>query len=735
MRTLLQWVGNCLLFASVGLSGCSNHIPRFLPIGNKTLETGKTFEFEVEAVDDDGDPLNFGIEDKPSEARFEKIDDHRAKFSWTPLSSDAGEDGRGKDYPVTFLVTDGIDASSERVLMTVILSGSGAGAPVFISPSDFTLDLDHSKSIRFDIEVRDADSIQVDLSLVEGLPGDSEFNTMGTKTAEVKWTPSEAQIAEKPVWGIRVKADDGDNPPVFQDITILLRGGAQKCPGTPPEIGHDSLPDQRGNGVYPVTATVTDAESEIGSVALYWMKGAEEGGGGSSFTKVILQSSGGGRFQGSIPNAGLSGSETVKITYYICALDKDDTSGGSCNHRTCSPKEGRYSFTAYASGSAQCENDGFDTPPGNGTFDKASVLQIGEDGFCEHDFLQICPGDVDWFKLNVPANSEIDVMIFFTRANGDLKLQLYSADGQSMLAEGVQDQNIVETTYGEFSQGKAVLIKVFGAQANPPVSNGYQMLLNVSPKQTCSNDAMEPNDLPGNAKGVVGDHVYSDLKTCGDNDWYKVDLNLGDQLKVQIEFTQANGDLDLGIFDSRVLAASPFGWGIALVKSTTDRSPEGVTLQSAPAAGTYYIGVIPYLGSKNTYKMTVFPILSGSSCTDDAEEGNDTPSAAKGVTYGVEKTGLVICPGDDDWFKMYAAAGDTLWIEMTASYANGDLDMELYDPDVVTGGMQGHRLDYAMSAEDIETIIYSVSNSGTYYIRIYGFMNAKNNYSLAVDVL
>jgi len=52
------------------------------------------YGFIPQTLDDDGDPLEFGIRDKPDGANFTPGQSGTAMFQWTPLASDAGEDGR-----------------------------------------------------------------------------------------------------------------------------------------------------------------------------------------------------------------------------------------------------------------------------------------------------------------------------------------------------------------------------------------------------------------------------------------------------------------------------------------------------------------------------------------------------------------------------------------------------------------------------------------------------------------
>ena len=89
-----------------------NQAPVLAPIGNKQVNEGQTLSFTVTAADADGDPLTFGVQNRPVTATF---DPATQTFSWMPGFNDAGL------RAVTFTVSDGkggIDA--EAVMITVV---------------------------------------------------------------------------------------------------------------------------------------------------------------------------------------------------------------------------------------------------------------------------------------------------------------------------------------------------------------------------------------------------------------------------------------------------------------------------------------------------------------------------------------------------------------------------------------------------------------------------------------
>lgn len=75
------------------------------------------------------------------------------------------------------------------------------------------------------------------------------------------------------------------------------------------------------------------------------------------------------------------------------------------------------------------------------------------------------------------------------------------------------------------------------------------------------------------------------------------------------------------------------------------------------------------------------PVLA-EECMDDSFESNDTSSSAKiinGNTKGVLYENLVVCPGDEDWFKVEVLEGECLTVSLTFIHLDGDIDLTIYD--------------------------------------------------------
>ncbi|NIU68805.1 MAG: hypothetical protein GWN73_26710 [Actinobacteria bacterium] len=115
-----------------------------------------------------------------------------------------------------------------------------------------------------------------------------------------------------------------------------------------------------------------------------------------------------------------------------------------------------------------------------------------------------------------------------------------------------------------------------------------------------------------------------------------------------------------------------------------------------------------------------------SECVDDVFEPNDDVNAPRADPGRYE--GLAICPGNADYYGVYARAGDTLRATIFFSHAAGDLDMELLDLDRSTV------LVTSASMDDDEVVSHEVTETGEYKVRVWGPGGSMNGYTLDLDV-
>jgi len=230
---------------------------------------------------------------------------------------------------------------------------------------------------------------------------------------------------------------------------------------------------------------------------------------------------------------------------------------------------------------------------------------------------------------------------------------------------------------------------------------------------TPTDDGFEQNDSK-TAAATVAAGSFPNLY-CGDDDWYKIVTTSTGAITVRIDFSHAEGDLDM-VFEG------PSG---QISKSESTSNVETVT-GSALAAGTYHVRVFGYSGAKAKYSMTVTVTGGGTTPTptDDTYEPNNTLAAARLMTPGTF-SGLKC--NDDDYFKVTLTQTSKVVVKIDFRNAEGDLDLIFFNA-------SGTRLASSESTADSETVTQNSLAAGTYSFRVFGYNGAKAPYSMSITV-
>ncbi len=718
------------LFAMVA-SGCTgpdspNHPPSFAVIHHQVFEVGGLDNrVIVVATDPDGDRLTYTMHGKlwvgtDREQAFEwerpgdplpqgmsfATDPEKAVFSWEPMASQVGV------HEVTFVVSDGQATDQEKITVEVRPSEDTGGAPEFVTPSSYVLQLVHSDTIQAMIAVRDEDSTKVEIWL-EGEPDGMTFKVMGSdgKRGQFSWTPTPEQIAQKTIYTFVAHAKDDDDNESTQEIRIVIRvkdGGGPRpdCPGDVPHIDHQPLRDQAGAQDFPVTAMVTD-DGRLARVFVGFT--TEDPQDLRSFQIADLHPAQGDgyNYEGVIPNLLGQGEQELTYYYYLCAVDDDDPDGDECDNYWCVPEEAIYSFVARPRAQGTCADDAQEPNP-----DRASAREV-EPG--ELPNLWLCPGDEDWFSVSGHGGDLLEASILFSSGRGDLGLEVWSPSGEVLGRSDTQSDR--EEVEARFPGDGPLLLRVFGDLPGGGDGNGYMMQVSVQRGAGCRPDQAEPNDDQARATPIgPGDH--GPFTICeGDRDFYALQVSEGDELTVDVLFSHRDGDLDA------VLAWED---GATLRTSTSSTDDEHLVWR-ADRTGTAYVAVVGWEGATNQYRLSV-AVASSGQCPDHALEPND--DQARATPLGGEPIQAAICPmaqgePDVDVFSLELPALTTLYVDLTFDNEAGDLD-------VAIGDSHGMVVGFGDSSDDDEhAVVAGLLDPGPVYVYVYGYQGATNTYTLS----
>lgn len=179
-----------------------------------------------------------------------------------------------------------------------------------------------------------------------------------------------------------------------------------------------------------------------------------------------------------------------------------------------------------------------------------------------------------------------------------------------------------------------------------------------------------------------------------------------------------------------------------------------VTAAEVSQNSTAYLGVptsqTAQLTSGGTANANVEYVLKNVS---ESANNNDKAGALL-LHYGVTASGAVETPGDEDWYRFVAQAGDFVKVEVDArtlstAWGNGDgangVYLELYDSTSAPPNFLAFSdftstittLDNEYDPPDEAVVTHLISQAGTYYVRAYGrFSNvgsASHTYALKLS--
>lgn len=123
-----------------------------------------------------------------------------------------------------------------------------------------------------------------------------------------------------------------------------------------------------------------------------------------------------------------------------------------------------YGLRVFVTHGTPCVSDS-DEP--NDDFVSATRIVAGD-----RDGRTICPGDRDWYTLDVPLGATLDVELLSTPGENPLEIHLYDSNGTSLLVSGDGGSAVEVVRWTGFSGSRAYVL-VRGA--NGGVQNGYDL--------------------------------------------------------------------------------------------------------------------------------------------------------------------------------------------------------------------------------------------------------------------
>ena len=317
-------------------------------------------------------------------------------------------------------------------------------------------------------------------------------------------------------------------------------------------------------------------------------------------------------------------------------------------------------------------------------------------------------GDTDWYALSLNAGDTVNISALFDDSAGNLDLTVHADtddDSYTEYIEGASSNSDNEQVAFTARQNTTYYIHIDGRRQYTTSANYTLAIDRVTPNET---DFSEPN-WDAESATQLSEGRYSLEFTRGDDDWYTVDLNAGDTLNLSALFEDSNGNLDLSVSSD----TDGDGYLDHVEDSHTNSDNEQLAF-TAMQSGTYYV----HIDGRNQYTTETPYTLIVDRVTpaenDPAEPTYDQASAAPLPAAGTQ---FNLTRGDVDWYVVDVRAGETFTASAGFDHSVGDIEMELYSR------TDDGNLDYVDSSRtnsDNESITTEVSQTGVYYIQVYG---------------
>jgi hypothetical protein len=169
---------------------------------------------------------------------------------------------------------------------------------------------------------------------------------------------------------------------------------------------------------------------------------------------------------------------------------------------------------------------------------REDAIVVGLDGLTAN--LSICLGDEDWFVVEARAHQRVLATARWASGEPGVTLEAYDNLGV-LLGSSTGPTSAALSVLG--NAAGQVLVRVVSPASQSP----YALDIHVERATECLPDRAEPNNTPALAASpsFATDGVYT---LCGtDVDLFRVEAGAGKRLKVDVDFSLADGDVDLAV--------------------------------------------------------------------------------------------------------------------------------------------------------------------------------------------
>ncbi|MBU0552112.1 hypothetical protein KKB55_22715 [Myxococcota bacterium] len=251
-----------------------------------------------------------------------------------------------------------------------------------------------------------------------------------------------------------------------------------------------------------------------------------------------------------------------------------------------------------------CADDAFDETASNNTLETATAVADGNTIGVQYGQLSLCAdpsGAHDWYKVDLAIGDGLEIDVMFNTDEGDIDLELFKVvnGGEPVYVDGSPGIVGLETVYERRATSAATYyVHVFDYERG---DIDYRMTVNVF--QGCVDDLAGPQGEHKDSRDYRDflERPLSDdfpppaeaRQICDyDNDWYSFTLEQAADVRLDLVFLHAEGDLDLELYSEA---------GDALQRATSTNDDELIERRLDP--GFYQARVYGVGAAKGRYHL------------------------------------------------------------------------------------------------------------------------------------
>ena len=314
--------------------------------------------------------------------------------------------------------------------------------------------------------------------------------------------------------------------------------------------------------------------------------------------------------------------------------------------------------------------------------------------------------DSDWYAVQLTGGQNY-LFGLSSVAPLDTSLSLYDANGWYLDSSWTYQGD--ESLFFSAASTGTYYLAVYGDYAN---TGSFTLTSSTATAGGGGTDTI-PDGITTSATLAAGGSISGAIDSSTDyGDWYGVSLLGNATYQFNLSATLLDGQL--GLYDAN-------GGELSWVDSGLAGGDPETLVYTATQAGVYYIGVSGYYGSAGDFQLGLSQLSAGGSTVDNV---GGSSGAASLINVPGQINGTIDDGTDADWYAVNLSANTLYQFDLSSFFIDGIL--AVYDANSV----QQAYMDNGWYAGDPESLYYTPTAAGTYYVAVSGYGGTTGSFQL-----